>query len=85
MKMYSIYDKKMGSYMVPMFVKHIVEIQRNMIQVMSNEKSLVAQFPTDFEVYLLGEFNDKTGELTLKSKPEFQFNASDLTETEKAT
>lgn len=80
LKMYTIRDKKMDTHLRPMYVAHLVEIQRNLIKVLQDDKSTIAQFPTDYEVYYLGEFDEKRAEYKLEKKPQFIMNITDLQE-----
>ena len=78
LEIYSIYDKKVGTYMRPVFVAHLVEVQRDLSSVMANKESLLAKFPSDYEVYRLGKFDDKKGMMDLEDKPVFIMNISEL-------
>lgn len=80
MKMYTIFDKKMSTYLRPMFVPSIVEIQRNLINVLKDPKSLIAQFPTDYEIYYIGEWDEGRCEFKLEEKPVFEMNVTELQE-----
>lgn len=83
LKIYSIYDKKMGTYIRPMFVTHLIEIQRNLVNILEDKKTIISQFPSDHELYFLGEFDEKTGQQKLKEKPEFILNVTELQEEQK--
>lgn len=79
-QIFSIYDKKMDKYHNPMFVESIVEVQRQLVSVIQDEKSLLAQFPTDYEIMNLGEFNQQTGEIIPLPKPLFMMNITQIGE-----
>ena len=78
MQVYSVYDKKMGTYMPPMYVEHLIQIQRTLLKNMQNPESLITQYPEDYSVYILGDWDPKLGEYNLKPKPEFVFDIQDL-------
>ncbi len=80
MKMYTIYDKKMGTHIPPMFVDNIVQIQRDLQNLLKNPESKFAQFPSDYEIYYLGTYDYKTSTFDLTDKPVFEMNISELLE-----
>jgi len=76
----SIYDKKMNTYSRPIYVKHQVEAQRSIIGVLRTKESMLAQYPSDYELYSLGVFDEQTGAHTMEEKPRFVMNISELLE-----
>lgn len=82
LQIYTIRDKKMGTHLRPMYVPHLVEIQRNLITVLQDEKSTIAKFPSDYELYQLGTFDEETAVYELETKPTFIMNMTDLKESD---
>lgn len=58
---YSIFDKKVGSYGPPYWVKHIEEFIRSLRTELENPKSSLARFASDYAVYRVGHFEQDTG------------------------
>lgn len=83
LKIYAIRDKKMDNHFRPMYVPHLVEIQRNLQTVLEDKKSTMAKFPTDYELYFLGTFDEQSAQYTLEIKPQFILNINDLLEAPK--
>lgn len=73
LQMYSIYDKKVGTYGAPTFSKNVVEIQRSIINVLREGKSLLSQFPADYALYLVGTFDQDLGAIIHPFTPGPQF------------
>ena len=73
-----MYDKKMGTYLKPVAVTHLIEMQRSISSVLKEPSTLIAQYPSDFELFLLGEFDEQTGEIKLQPKPHFVLNIQEL-------
>lgn len=71
LQIYTIFDRKMVSYMKPMYPTHLVEIQRNLTEVMKDENANIAKFPEDYELYRLGEWDTESAEYILENKPVF--------------
>lgn len=57
-KMFSIYDRKSGSYGPLFCVPHDAIAIRELGAAMQQERSTLAQYPDDFELHCLGEFYD---------------------------
>lgn len=70
-QIYTIFDRKMQDYMSPMHPNHLVEIQRNLTEVMKDENTNISKFPEDYELYRLGEWDSTTSEYKLENKPVF--------------
>lgn len=63
LKMFSIRDSKAEVFNQPWFAKTHGEAERNFTQLAKDPKSFVSQFPDDFDLYFVGEYNDQTGEV----------------------
>jgi len=63
MKMFSIRDKKAGVFIGPFFVRHEVDAVRRCVSALQDEKTTLAQYPEDYDLVFLGDFNDETGNM----------------------
>lgn len=61
---YSMYDEKAEVYHAPMYSPNDAHIQRRLAMDLKNEGSVFNQFPEDFKLYHIGEFNDADGIIT---------------------
>lgn len=62
--MFSIRDSKAEIYNVPFFAKTTAEAERNLRETMKDERTLINKYPEDFSLWMLGEYDDQTGECT---------------------
>lgn len=76
LNMYCIYDKKSQAYQMPVsFINE--EVMRRGYGIKFREASLVSSYPSDYEVYKVGIFNDVTGEV-VAVKAEFICPVGDI-------
>jgi len=66
---YAIFDKKVGRFNQPFFVKHAEEVNRGLIELMRRGESGPAKYAGDFAVYKISTFDDIEGKF-LSQKPE---------------
>jgi hypothetical protein len=64
MKIYSVRDSKAKAYMRPFFVQSDEVAIRAIKQAMFDPESEFYRFAEDYSVWYIGEFDDKTGEIT---------------------
>lgn len=79
---YAIKDNKVSTFNKPMVEPHLTVVQRQLQQVMQNPKSMLAQWPQDYDVYLIGKFDSRTGEV-IPSPPTLIFNCIELVQMNK--
>lgn len=84
-KIYVPHDKKLDVWMNPMFFLHPGQAERSWVEICSLPDSMPGKHPGDFDLYLVGEFDDSCGAisshppvhfmsaLSAKPKPEAQF------------
>lgn len=60
LKVYSIKDTK-GSFYEPMVAQNDALAVRNVRGVVNSGKGLLAQYPEDFELWYIGQFDEVTG------------------------
>jgi len=80
LKIYSVRDIKVGSFEKPMFVKHEQEIIRSLTTVVNQKNSqvIISQYPEDFELHYLGEYDDSTGKFNLMANSQFILTTDSL-------
>ena len=57
----SVFDKKVEAFMPVFFVRAKGEAIRHFITLCSDGKSLFWKYPHDYELFLLAEFEDRSG------------------------
>lgn len=81
MKVFSIRDAKAEVYHNPWFAKTHAEAERSFASLVRDGKSQVSQFPEDFDLYYVGDFDDQKGVIHSLDTPQhmhkaIQFKAS---------
>lgn len=60
-KIFSVFDKKARSFCTPFYMPNVETAVRAFHQA-ANDKSIdVGRYPADFDLFMLGTFNDETG------------------------
>lgn len=60
-KVFSIYDKKSKLYNQPFMDVAIGPAERNFRMLVNDGKSIPGQFPDDFELYYIADYQEETG------------------------
>jgi hypothetical protein len=68
-KIYSIRDSKAEYFTQPFFKKTHGEAERDFTMLAKDEKSQIAQFPEDYDLYYIGDYDDQTGKMTPLDTP----------------
>lgn len=76
LKAYSIYDKKSLTYAKPFYFHQDGEALRAFDASVQGEQSQLNQFPEDFDLYYVGDFDQITGK-TSTAEPKYIGKASD--------
>lgn len=76
-KVYSIFDKKVGCYAPPFSVSHEAQAVRDLQTAVRSGGSQLSEYPEDFDLYYVGDFDDCQGRFTSEN-PVFVTNASAL-------
>lgn len=71
---YTIKDAKSNTYGVPFFSVNDGTASRSFTQAAQDENTTISQFPEDYSLYKLGEFDDQSGEIK-SNAPTFIMNA----------
>lgn len=64
----SIYDAKANTFSAPYFVPTVEAAKRDFGLLVNDGKSLQSLFPADFDLYLVGEYDNITGTLRVVDK-----------------
>lgn len=62
LQIYSVYDMQAAAYTRPFFVRSRGEAVRSLMNEVQNKESPISQYPHDFCLMHLGEYQDETGE-----------------------
>lgn len=63
MKLYTVRDSKVGAYLAPFQAENNLTAVRYIQNVAMNPEAMLSKFPSDFELFLVGEFDDQTGRI----------------------
>lgn len=69
-KLYTVFDVRAEMYGPPISVAHEVEAKRAFTQIVNEPGTPVSQYPEDFKLVFIGEFNDATGVISGVPVPE---------------
>lgn len=83
MKIVCIYDKKAMTYQTPFAVPSVVTASRELDRVVNGGKGDFADFPEDFALYHLADFNEVTGETTPNFPPRLLHELTEFIKTNK--
>lgn len=70
LKAFSIRDSKAEIFNQPFFKKSHGEAERDFMQLVRDQKSTVWQFPEDFDLYYVGNYDDQTGTFSSLDTPQ---------------
>lgn len=63
-KMYCIFDSKAQIYHAPFYKSTHGEAERDFQSVSRDPQSTISQYPEDFDLFYIGEFDDETGKVS---------------------
>ena len=64
-KMFNVYDSKVEAYHRPFFANSTGEAKRMIIEAAKDESSMLFQYPADFTLFEIGDFDDNDGQIEL--------------------
>lgn len=70
-QLFTLYDLKARIHSNPISAHSVDHFCLNVADAIHNSDQLVAQHPEDYSLYLLGEFDDESGSVTLHTPPKF--------------
>lgn len=78
LRVYSIRDAKAEVFNTPFYQKTHGEAERNFRTLVNDGKSTVNQFPEDFDLYYLGQYDDNEGKFECLDTPQHVIKAIQL-------
>lgn len=84
LKVFTIRDQKAEIFNTPFFQKTHGEAERNFRTLVNDSKSTISQFPEDFDLYFLGEYDDNLGTFKSLDTPQHVIKAIQLVESKPA-
>lgn len=78
LRVYSIRDSKAEVFNVPFYKKTHGEAERDFATLVNDEKSMLAKYPDDYDLYFLGKYDDCTGKLDSLDTPQHIVKAVQL-------
>lgn len=78
LKLIAVKDLKAGFFNTPNFQRNLVDAMRQWSTICNEPGNTLSQFPHDFRLYCLGEFDIKTGRLTMFEDPQDLGSAADV-------
>lgn len=81
-KLFSVRDSKSEIFHSPWFFKTHGEAEREFRTVVNTEKSKLAQFPEDYDLYYVGEYDDNTGKFNPVDSPQHVIKAVNCVQTQ---
>lgn len=80
----AVRDSAVNAYMPPFYSRHLGEAMRSFGDLVRSSDSAVSRHPTDFHLFLLGEYDDTTGLFTT-SEPQRMASAVEFLDTPPAS
>lgn len=77
MKVYSILDRKVRTFGQLIVAANDDSMKRTALDVLSGSGSLLEKYPGDFDLFVVGEFNDENGAL-LGTPPQLLCNLAEI-------
>lgn len=84
LKAFSIRDQKAEVFNTPFFQKTHGEAERNFRTLVNDQKSTVFQFPEDFDLYYVGDYDDVLGTFRSLETPQHVIKAVQLVDRKPA-
>lgn len=84
LKVYSIRDAKAEAFNPPFYKHTHGEAERDFHQLAKKSDSMVAQYPEDYDLWYLGDFDDQSGKVTPLETPQHIIKAVQLTQQNNA-
>lgn len=81
MKIIAIKDRAIDAYGQPIFVRATGQATRSFIDEINNEKSEMAKHPEDYDLYLLGEYDERSGQVQSEPIPALLLRGQDVINT----
>jgi len=83
LKMYSVRDAKTEIFNPPFYKKTHGEAERDFTTLCRDDKSQVAQYPEDYDLYFLGTYDDVSGRIDSLDTPQHIIKAVQVLQRQK--
>lgn len=78
LKIFTIRDTKGEIYHPPFYQRSHGEAERAFTQLINDPKSQISQYPEDYDLYYLGEYDDQTGKIFPETTPKHLHKAVNM-------
>lgn len=69
LKMFTVYDSKVGAYLNPIFLRSKGEAVRIFQETVNSKDHMIAKNPEDYTLFELGSWDENTSKFVLNSTP----------------
>lgn len=80
-KMFAIFDKKACIYFQPSYFLNKSLALRSFTELVNDPKTQIYKYPSDFSIWIVGEWNEKLGTIIPNKNPEFLEEAINVKES----
>lgn len=70
-RLLAVRDVKVGAYQRVYGVNHLVDFERELVDVVNNPKTMFYKFPGDYQLHEVGQWDEQTGKLVAFDEPVF--------------
>lgn len=78
MKIIVVKDRAVDAYGSPIFVRATGEATRSFVDEVNNEQSAMYKHPEDYDLYLVGEYDERTAAITSEPTPVLLLRGQDV-------
>lgn len=75
LKMFTIRDSKAEIFNTPFYAHTHGEAERQFQRLAKDQTSMLSQFPEDYDLYHVGEYDDQTGKIETHDSPQHMIKA----------
>lgn len=76
LKMFSIRDIKGEIFNPPFFARSHGDAERSFLQAAKDEKTTISQFPEDYQLFYIGDYDDQSGRVIQEAPPKLVMSAT---------
>lgn len=77
-KIFAMYDKKVSIYRWLHPADNIPDAIRNLQKIVTSQQGQITDYPEDYDLYHLGDFDEVTGKITVVNPPQYIISAINL-------
>lgn len=78
LRVFSIFDVKVGAYMQPFFLRTVGEAERAFEGLLLDGNSMISRHPADFTLFEIGQFDEARGALQAHETPRSVITALEM-------